>query len=102
KYPAENKTIILGDMFELGETSAQEHQEIVNLAEKMNFKRVFLVGSNFNKANSRNENIEKFESFSDLAEKIKETDFHNSYILVKGSRGMALERILDVVKNKRV
>ncbi|MGM0391696.1 MAG: UDP-N-acetylmuramoyl-tripeptide--D-alanyl-D-alanine ligase [Bacteroidota bacterium] len=102
KYPAENKTVILGDMFELGETSAQEHQEIVNLVETMSFKRVFLVGSNFNKANSRNGTIEKFESFSDLAEKIKETDFHNSYILVKGSRGMALERILDVVQNKRV
>ncbi|MFO7719446.1 MAG: UDP-N-acetylmuramoyl-tripeptide--D-alanyl-D-alanine ligase [Gillisia sp.] len=99
-YPAENKTLILGDMFELGETSAQEHQEIVNLIETMSFNRVFLVGSNFNNSNPKNETIEKFESFADLAEKIKETNFHNSYILVKGSRGMALERILDVMKNK--
>ncbi len=102
KYPAENKIVILGDMFELGETSAEEHQEIMNLAETMNFKRAFLVGSNFNTTNSQKGKIEKFESFSDLAEKIKETDFHNSYILVKGSRGMALERILDVMKNKMV
>ena len=102
KYPAENKIVILGDMFELGETSAEEHQEIMNLAETMNFKRAFLVGSNFNTTNSQKGNIEKFESFSDLAEKIKETDLDNSYILVKGSRGMALERILDVMKNKMV
>ncbi len=100
KNPAENKSVILGDMFELGKTSAEEHQEIVNLLETMSFKRSFLVGSNFNTTNPKNGTIEKFESFADLAEKIKETNFGNSYILVKGSRGMALERILDVVKNK--
>ena len=100
KYPVGNKTVILGDMFELGETSAQEHQDIVNLVETMNFPRVFLVGSNFNNSSSHHETIEKFESFSDLAKKIKETNFDNSYILVKGSRGMALERILDILRNK--
>ncbi|MFN4761644.1 UDP-N-acetylmuramoyl-tripeptide--D-alanyl-D-alanine ligase [Gillisia sp. Q332] len=100
KYPAENKSVILGDMFELGKTSAEEHQEIVNLLKTMSFNSVFLVGSNFNTTNSQNGNIEKFESFADLAEKIKETNFDNSYILVKGSRGMALERILEVVKKK--
>lgn len=102
KPPAENKIVILGDMFELGETSAEEHQEIVNLIEGMNFNRVFLVGSNFNNCNTKKENIEKFESFSDLVEITKEINFDKSYILVKGSRGMALERILDVMKNKRV
>ena len=102
KYPANNKIVILGDMFELGETAAEEHQEIVNLVETMNFNRVFLVGSNFHNSNPNNKNIEKFKSFADLAEKIKETDFGNSYILVKGSRGMALERILDVLKEKNL
>ena len=100
KYPTENKTVILGDMFELGETSTEEHQQMVNLVETMSFKRVFLVGSNFYASNPLKKNIEKFESFSDLEERIKETDFGNSYILVKGSRGMALERILDIMKNK--
>ncbi|CAM4272114.1 UDP-N-acetylmuramoyl-tripeptide--D-alanyl-D-alanine ligase [Gillisia limnaea] len=98
KYPAENKTVILGDMFELGETSAKEHQEIVNLVETMNFNRVFLVGSNFNNSKCQNEKMKKFENFSRLAEEVKKTNFGNSYILVKGSRGMALERILDVLE----
>ena len=44
-----NKTVILGDMLELGDDSLHEHQEIVELLKTSNFKSVFLVGEEFQK-----------------------------------------------------
>src|SRR5690606_15604648 len=48
-YPAEKKWVILGDTFELGASSKEEHQEIASFVEKMNLEKAFLLGSNFNK-----------------------------------------------------
>ncbi|WP_133537438.1 UDP-N-acetylmuramoyl-tripeptide--D-alanyl-D-alanine ligase [Tenacibaculum caenipelagi] len=87
-----HKTIILGDMFELGEFSAKEHQFIADLTQQMSFDKVFLVGKNFNKTRTTNT---KFETFEELKEYLKINSIENSTILVKGSRGMALERIVE-------
>ncbi len=93
---AEHKVAILGDMFELGAASEKEHQELANYLEKLNFSRVFLVGTNFKKVKINSPNIHQFEKFSGLEEAIKSTDLRDSKILIKGSRGMALERLLNV------
>lgn len=90
-----NKIAVLGDMFELGKSSAKEHQFITDLIENMNFKSVFLIGSNFYGVKTRK--ASKFESFSEFIKNVNLNDFNNSTILIKGSRGMALERLLDLL-----
>lgn len=89
---SKHKTIILGDMFELGDYSAVEHQNIIDLATKLKFDNLFFVGENFNKTKTE---YTKFKSFKDLKEYFSNTPIQESTILVKGSRGMALERIVD-------
>ena len=100
KFPANNKVAILGDMFELGATSEKEHQDLVTYLENLNFNRVFLIGTNFKKAKVNSPKIQQFEKFPELEEAITSTDLQNTKVLIKGSRGMALERLLDVFKRK--
>jgi len=100
KFPANNKVAILGDMFELGATSEKEHQDLVTYLEKLNFSQVFLIGTNFKKAKANSPKIQQFEKFPELEEAIISTDLQNTKVLIKGSRGMALERLLDVFKRK--
>ena len=100
KITAKNKVAILGDMFELGTTSEKEHQDLVTYLENLNFSRVFLVGTNFKKAKANSPKIQQFEKFPELEEAIKSADLQNTKVLIKGSRGMALERLLDVFKRK--
>ncbi len=88
-----SKIVILGDMFELGESSFEEHQYIADLLENINLKQSFLIGSNFSKTTTKK--ASKFESFSDFIKTVNLNDFKNSTILIKGSRGMALEQLLD-------
>ncbi len=94
RMEGEHKIIFLGDMFELGSAALEEHQRIADLVLEMNFDGAFLIGENFNKTNS---SLQKFESFDTLATYLKSTTLKNSSILIKGSRGMALERILDIL-----
>ena len=91
---AKYKIAFLGDMFELGKTAEKEHQEISNIAESMNFDQVFLIGENFFKTTGT---YNKFRSFDQLKETLKSNTLENATILIKGSRGMALERILDLL-----
>jgi len=92
-----NKIMFLGDMFELGKEAEAEHQSIVAFLDRNIFGEVFLVGSNFYKTTSNASHIKKFETFEKLKIAL-ENDFpKNATILIKGSRGMALERIVDVI-----
>lgn len=91
----ENKILFLGDMFELGEVAATEHQEIQDLARKLNFKHVLLIGENFYGAQS---DYSTFKTFEDLKSYLQKNSIpNNSNILIKGSRGMALERALELL-----
>ena len=88
------KIVFIGDMFELGENSHQMHQEIVYAVEKMNFYQTFIIGDNFNKT-KYSSNIKSFKNLNDL--KVNMDEISNSAILIKGSRGMKLENILDFI-----
>ena len=88
------KIVFIGDMFELGENSHQMHQEIVYTVEKMNFDQTFIIGELFNKT-THSSNIRSFKNLNDLKGNMDEIS--NSAILIKGSRGMKLENILDFI-----
>ncbi len=90
------KIIILGDMFELGNFAKEEHQIIINSVNDNSFFKVFLIGEHFNSVSTKNKNtffLKDFEAFKELFN--KET-FNNATILIKASRGMALERIVTL------
>lgn len=90
-----NKIVFLGDMFELGKDSKEEHEKIANLAVSCNFSKVFLIGKAFSTTSVKNAYVsESFESFKNST---NYSNINNATILIKGSRGMALERLLDLL-----
>lgn len=87
---------ILGDMFELGSFSEIEHKRIFNLAEKK-FKTLILAGKNFSEAAKGRKSI-SFLTTDQLLEWMKKNPpIVNSQILLKGSRGMKMEKLLDLL-----
>ncbi len=92
---AETKIAILGDMFELGLESRDEHQSIVQKAHDTTDIHYFFVGKDFYSTGISNDRSRFFPDFESLTAEIAKINFTNSTILIKGSRGMALERILD-------
>ena len=94
---ADQKVLFLGDMFELGTAAESEHQNIVDFLETNEIGSSFLIGANFFKMRVRSSQIQKFETFEDLKDALQNDIPKNSQILIKGSRGMALERIVDLL-----
>lgn len=93
----QNKVVILGDMFELGNQSDSEHQAIIELALSFNFKKTIFVGSHFFKHISKDSNAYFFENTDDLKIMLQKESINDSTVLLKGSRGMALENILETL-----
>lgn len=93
----DSKMMILGDMFELGKESLQEHKNIISLLENQSEIEVFFVGNDFYTNRIENKNIQFFQSFEQLKDQFNTLKITNKTILIKGSRGMALERILEVI-----
>jgi UDP-N-acetylmuramoyl-tripeptide--D-alanyl-D-alanine ligase len=90
----DDKLVILGDMLELGEKSDDEHLKIIKALKSMNFSDVLLVGSNFMKV--AGETVYKsFINVSDLIDYLQKEAIRNKLILIKGSRGMTLEKVYD-------
>ncbi|HEY3369842.1 MAG TPA: UDP-N-acetylmuramoyl-tripeptide--D-alanyl-D-alanine ligase [Prolixibacteraceae bacterium] len=90
----EQKCLILGDMLELGEASESEHQKIADFIESQTFSEVFLVGPQFKKTITGKEK-KKFDNAELLSQYLKTQPIENKLILVKGSRGIQLEKILE-------
>ena len=88
-----NKVVILGDMFELGASAKEEHQSMVDLTNKLAFNRSIFVGKNYYVTNAE----EKFETFESLKSHLTQHPITGAYFLIKGSRGMALERLLTLI-----
>lgn len=90
-YP--DKVFILGDMLELGEASVREHGAVIGLLQELGLSQVFLVGKNF----SNYSEIEAFTFFADVEscmEYLKKNQIKAKQLLLKGSRGMQLEKLV--------
>lgn len=86
--------LILGDMRELGHESAEEHHKIIMLLKELDFKNVMLVGEEFKKVN---DSYDSYTDIDELVEHIKENDISGCKILVKGSRGVRLEKVINLL-----
>ena len=91
-----NKVIIAGDMFELGEESNKYHQQIVNYLESTSNIEIFIVGVNFSKTNHSNK-IKSLVTTDELITDLMKLKIKNSSILIKGSRGMELEKVIKYI-----
>ncbi|WP_238784193.1 glutamate ligase domain-containing protein [Blattabacterium cuenoti] len=92
------KIVILGDMLELGLFSNNEHEKIISFIKKSNIDIAFLIGNIFFNTKKTSNKIRKFtnkKNFVDWIKKfsIKKTD----YILIKGSRKIALESLIHLI-----
>lgn len=90
-----SKTVILGDMLELGEESHQEHLQILDLAKSLHFEEIWTVGPKFKACLSLD--IHSFENTSEAIQYLKEKKINTENILLKGSRGIALEKIIEFI-----
>jgi UDP-N-acetylmuramoyl-tripeptide--D-alanyl-D-alanine ligase len=93
---ADKKLIILGDMLELGEKAPEEHLNILKNLKTQGIKDVFLVGPLFS-ANAKEFGYKTFPDVISLKEFLKSKPVKGYHILVKGSRGIGLEKIYDTL-----
>ena len=92
-----NKIAILGDMFELGEDSSAEHQLIVQQVLNNNSVITYFIGKDFYSHKIQNEKCHFFLTFEDFSAIFKTNLPKQSLLLIKGSRGMALEKTLEIL-----
>ena len=94
KMPQIQKVLILGDMFEMGPTANQEHDELLQWCTQFGFTKIYTLGDHFASI-SVNSGISTPSSMEELGEEIKTVDYQNTAFLIKGSRGMKMERVVD-------
>ena len=93
---ADHKIIILGDMLELGDKSEEEHLKILKVLQSDIAEKVLLVGSVFHKISSKS-GFKAFDNVDKLMEFLKIEPLKGNAILIKGSRGIRLEKIYDLL-----
>ena len=91
------KILILGDMFELGLYTKEEHLKLIKQLEKINIKTYF-VGKEFYKLKKQSNMFSFFKTKKDVTTKISKNRIREKNILIKGSRGLKMETILDYIK----
>lgn len=89
-----SKTIIIGDMLELGDESENEHQAILKLAHELQFDEIITVGKIFRTVNR---SPLSFEDTAALTEYLKANKISSKNVLLKGSRGIALEKAIEFI-----
>ena len=94
-FPAEHKIAVLGDMLELGDYAVEEHKKIYDLAIASKFEEVIFVGPVFLNIAKPDNGIKIFADSESAADYFKNKNVSGKYILLKGSRGIKLEKIIE-------
>lgn len=92
---ADRKVAILGDMFEMGDQSEVEHRKVIEKAKSLKLDRLIFVGKAFYA--QRDDQASYFESTDALKEDLLENPLDDFLILLKASRGMAFEKLMEVL-----
>jgi UDP-N-acetylmuramoyl-tripeptide--D-alanyl-D-alanine ligase len=93
---ADHKIIIIGDMLELGEKSEEEHLKVLKMLQSDIAEKVLLLGPVFYKISAKS-GFKAFDKIDKLMEFIRGVPLTGNTILIKGSRGMGLEKIYDLL-----
>jgi len=101
KLEAKHKVLVLGDMFEMGDESAAEHEAVIRKALETDVDEVIFVGSEFAEVSPKVGKSESPEAvfYSTVEQAIaalRDEPIKDSTVLIKGSRGMALERLVEL------
>ncbi|HNZ71518.1 MAG TPA: cyanophycin synthetase, partial [Prolixibacteraceae bacterium] len=91
---SQSKTMILGDMLELGDESETEHRKIVELVLSSGIDDVYWIGRNFSQVAP--DSAKKFDRVDDLLPVLGKMNYQDRMILIKGSRGIQLEKAIPV------
>ena len=91
-----NRTIILGDMLELGKYSREEHGKVVEFLRSKTNILVYLVGDEFCRA-AAGSALKCFASAELLISHLESNPITNNFILIKGSRGIGLEKVFTLL-----
>lgn len=95
------KSLIMGDMLELGKDSHEEHKEILEFAQELNAQNYYFVGKEFHSAAKGNpffgEKGKFFDTSVDLRDYLSLNPIKGNTILIKGSRGTKLEKVLEIL-----
>lgn len=92
KMKGDKKILLLGSMMELGTGSRKEHEAIISLIGQHTWNAVVLVGKNFNEIKN---NFINFENAEQAKGWLKDQKFENAQLLIKGSRSMQMEKVLE-------
>ncbi len=94
--PFNAKIAIVGDMFEMGKFADEEHRNMVSFCSTLNIEEVWFVGEEFAKQKV-NTNMKQFATTNDVISYIRANPFNAKNIFMKGSRGMKLETLVEVI-----
>ncbi len=95
---ADNKVVILGAMRELGAESEAEHEKVVQMVRDNAIDQVYFYGNEYEHTTADAKDV--YIDFDAMAQSIMHTLKPNSTILLKGSRSMKMERVLEVLKHE--
>lgn len=93
-YPLSPKALILGEMRELGGVSQEEHQQLVDLIEAYSFTKVYLVGKSFEGLDT---SFPVYDNVGELIQEFSSNPILDHCILIKGSNGVQLHKVVDVL-----
>ncbi len=94
KINAANKLLLLGDLLELGNVSAGEHQKILDLMKTLNFPKACFVGSEFYRFSKSNYPYRFFKTVDELNQYLADEQIKEHTVLLKASRGIQLEKAI--------
>lgn len=89
-----SKILVLGDMLEVGENEDQEHNDILKAIDANRFENVILLGKLYGKHRNSFRSFEFFNDYKSLKAYFDSLDLNGKNVLLKGSRGMSLERLI--------